>query len=82
MPLPKVTPFLSMCLVLSLLTACAEYPQVGVTARAVTSPAPSLVPIDSILAQADAARPATTAVGGVQGRAAALRARAARLRAN
>lgn len=69
-----------LCLVLSSLTACAEFPDVGEPLRTSTGPAPQLVPIDGILAQADAGRPVGAAVGGVQGRAAALRARAARLR--
>jgi len=79
-PLTKFTPLLTLCLVLSSLTACAEFPEVGVTARAATTPAPQLVPIDGILVQADALRPAGAAIGGIEARAAALRARAARLR--
>jgi len=76
----KLMPLLTIFLALSSLTACADYPEVGVKPKAVTGPAPLLVPIDGILVQADALRPATTAATGIESRAAALSARAARLR--
>lgn len=78
--MPRSTPFMTLCLVLPLMAACAEFPEVGMTATAPTALPPRLLPIDGILVQADSIRPVGAVVGGVQARAAALRARADRLR--
>ena len=64
-----------------LLAACAEFPELdrAVPASATQGPYPDLVPIATILdGPAPVATPAV--VAGLQGRVAALRARAARLR--
>ena len=72
-----IKPAFLLCLALS---ACATFPDVGATARPVVAPAPQLVPIDGILMQADAQRPVGSVISDTEARAAALRARAARLR--
>ena len=60
--------------------ACSDFPELKAASRSATGPAPHLVPIDGILAQADALSDGTAEIGTLQARAAALRARAARLR--
>lgn len=64
------------------LAACATLPDLtaGRAAVAATGPATELIPIDGILAQADAVGSAQAATGQVDARADRLRAKAARLR--
>lgn len=62
------------------LAACSPPPDLPGRAAPVTGPAPVLVPLDGILAQADAPGPDAAATAEVDARAAALRARAAGLR--
>ncbi|GEM_PF-4157707 len=61
------------------LAACAQLPDLA-AGRADPGPAAELVPIEGILAQADAIGSAQQVVGPVEARAARLRAKAARLR--
>ncbi|MBN2629073.1 MAG: hypothetical protein JXR75_00870 [Rhodobacteraceae bacterium] len=61
------------------LAACAPLPDLA-AGRAAPGPAAVLVPIEGILAQADAIGPAEEVTGPVDARAARLRAKAARLR--
>lgn len=72
-------PTLALASVL-LMAACASFPQVDAATRAASGPAPKLIPVDGILAQADALGSGQAAVGTIEARAAGLRARAARLR--
>lgn len=62
------------------LSACVTFPEVDAASRAIDGPAPKLIPVEGILAQADALGQGAAAVDPMQARAAALRARAARLR--
>ena len=67
---------------LLLLTACATFPEVDrAEARLKPGPAPSLLPTEDLLARVDAVGRVQAARDGLALRAAALRARAARLRA-
>ncbi|MFN7222445.1 MAG: hypothetical protein ACK4MS_00330 [Paracoccaceae bacterium] len=59
---------------------CSPLPEIGTPSRGVSSPPPVLVPLDGILAQADAVGTASGVVGPVNARAARLRDRADRLR--
>ena len=65
---------------LLLVAACATFPEVDAATRAASGPAPRLIPVEGILAQADALGSGQAAVGTLEARAAGLRARAARLR--
>ncbi|WP_135432903.1 hypothetical protein [Pseudotabrizicola sediminis] len=63
------------------LSACAPLPDIAAqTNTAATGPAPVLVPLDGILAQADAVGSGEGAVAPLDARASRLRARAAALR--
>lgn len=77
---PFVTPLIVLCLMVTALPACTQLPQFAPSSRIPPGPAPQLIPIQGILVQADALRPAAAATGSLQSRAAALRARALRLR--
>lgn len=69
-------------LALAFLTACAGFPEVDRAADAGSAgAAPRLVPTGDLLAQADAAGGAEAAQATLAARAAALRARADRIRA-
>lgn len=76
-------PLPALCLALALFTACSPAPQIGQplsnTARAADYPA--ILPLDGLLAQQNAAPDIPTLTAPLSGRAAALRARAASLRA-
>jgi hypothetical protein len=65
-------------LILLSLSACAPFPEVVTNAQD-AGPPPPLLPIDQLLAQADLSPPVLA--DPLQARAAALKARAARLRA-
>lgn len=62
------------------LTACAPLPDIATATRTAAAPPPVLVPIDGILAQADAVGTGSAVVVPVNARADRLRARAAALR--
>jgi len=66
---------------LLLVSACAGFPELKAASRGPIGPAPQLLPLDSLLAEADAGRAGEPSIRSVEGRAAALRARAAGLRA-
>jgi len=70
------------CGMLLLLVACAPFPAVeaAVDQARADAPAPDLLPIDELLAQAGSGSSAQTADAGLTARVAALRARAAALR--
>ena len=58
-----------------LLTACSQFPQVDAASTA-TGPAPALLPMDQLIAQADQSMPGAplaAEVAALQARAAALR---------
>ena len=63
------------------LAGCAPLPDIAAATQTTAGPAPVLVPLDGILAQADAVGTGAAAVGSVNARADRLRARADRLRA-
>jgi hypothetical protein len=73
--MPHITARLAALLVLA---ACAQFPQIDAFPPAPATAAPTLVPIDGLLAQADAAGPPVAA--SLQARAARLQARAALMR--
>ena len=70
-----------MLLSLLLLSACAAFPEVDRAERTLSEgPAPILLPTDDLLARVDAPSRVGSAQATLTARAAALRARAARLR--
>lgn len=70
-----------MLFALLLVSACAGFPELKTASRAPIGPTPLLLPLDALLAEADAGRAGESSIRSVEGRAAALRARAAVLRA-
>lgn len=75
-----MTRFLFPVLTALMLGGCATFPDTVGKANAPTAPPPVLVPVEDILTQADALGDGEAAIGTVEARAAALRARADRLR--
>lgn len=74
-------PFRALLALASLgLAACAPLPDIAAATRTQPGPAPVLVPLEGILAQADAVGTSAAAVDPVTARADRLRARADRLR--
>lgn len=71
---------LSLCLCLVGPAACTSFPEVSQRNRVTTDQPPVLVPVDGILQQADALSDGNGEISSVEARAAALRARAERLR--
>lgn len=64
--------------VLISLSACAQFPAIDAMPPAASGPAPALVPIDRLLAAADA--PTSARAAGLAARAARLKVRAALMR--
>ncbi|MFN3722196.1 MAG: hypothetical protein ACK4VZ_04055 [Paracoccaceae bacterium] len=62
------------------LAGCSPLPDIAAQTQTLTGPPPVLVPLDGILAQADAVGIGAAAIGPVTARADRLRARADRLR--
>jgi hypothetical protein len=60
----------------TILAACAERPDFGVLQQTQTGPAPTILPIDALIAQAGPIRPEDSASAELNARAAELRARA------
>ncbi|MFN3937549.1 MAG: hypothetical protein ACK4KW_08205 [Gemmobacter sp.] len=79
MPIPARTALLLVALSVS---ACAAVPELATVESAAARQAayPRLAPIDALLARTEETRLTETEIGGVEARAAALRARAAGLR--
>ena len=73
----RPTPFVLLICLLALL-GCGDFPQVE--ARAVTGPAPQLVPIEGVIAKAALGGANVGARDALAGRAAGLRARAGAMR--
>jgi hypothetical protein len=69
---------LATAIALFLMTACSQFPQVDAFPASSGGEVPSLVPIDTLLAQADA--PASDRAAPLPARAARLKARAALMR--
>ncbi|RAP40954.1 hypothetical protein BYZ73_12185 [Rhodovulum viride] len=77
---------LPLCLAAALLpalAACTDFPEIDAAERAVTGPtlAPEIAPIDPLLDRVQAVRDQAPPEPSLEGRAASLKARAARLRA-
>ncbi|MDO8885209.1 hypothetical protein [Pseudotabrizicola sp.] len=72
----------AVCVVFACLaqTGCSPLPDIAAQSQTMPGPPPVLVPLDGILAQADAVGTGAAAIGPVNARAERLRARADRLR--
>jgi starvation-inducible outer membrane lipoprotein len=75
-----MTRFPAPALLALLLSACATLPDAVAKAPGPVAPPTALLPVEDILAQGDALKDGTAVIGPIETRAAALRARAARLR--
>ncbi|MDN5787011.1 hypothetical protein [Pseudorhodobacter sp.] len=70
-----------LCALCFCLGSCSRFPDLGATrGGSATGPAPHLVPIDGLLAQAGPGRATAAARDGLAARAVGLRARAAAMR--
>ncbi|MFN4129365.1 MAG: hypothetical protein ACK4GC_06065 [Paracoccaceae bacterium] len=76
----RVAPANLVVLLCFVLAACAPLPDIAAATQTAPGPAPVLVPLDGILAQADAVGTGAAAIGPMAARADSLRARADRLR--
>lgn len=78
--MPRLLPSLFLCA--SLMAGCSEFPALdnAVSASARHADYPGLLPLDQVAADSAGAEATQAAIKGLAGRAAALRARAARLR--
>jgi hypothetical protein len=80
-PHPVTAVLLALALpVLVLVAACAPTPDFGAFPQTAAAPPPSLLPLDDLLAQANAPAVAETRAASLSARAARLRARAALMR--
>ncbi len=76
----RLTPHLLILCYAAFIGGCASFPEVDAAMQATNDPAPKLIAVDAILAQADTIGRGEAATQSVSARAAALRAKAARLR--